>query len=160
MTVKFEDLNNHDPMYSFVGDDGENTHVASGLLYDWVQRNRANLEVVLTPVDPTRAVSYIRDNVVSKRRCLEMLAWLNTDKNFGFQPMIYGETGTFTRSLPDLYHIDGHHRYVVYAYIGRPFAESYILEQSQWRQYQITGVPDLTKDTLKQMPIKPRDYAP
>jgi hypothetical protein len=158
MTVRFEDLKNHDPMFSFVGDDGENIHVATKLVYEWVQRNKPNLEIVLTPIDPNRAASYIRTNVVSATRCRQMLAHIR--KNGRLQPMIYAESGTHTHGLPDLYHIDGHHRFVVYAFLRRPFGESYILEQHQWRPFQITGVPDLTKQQLEDMPIKLRDYGP
>jgi hypothetical protein len=160
MPVRFEDLDDHSPMYSFVGDDGENVHIASGLLYQWVQRNRNNLETVNIPIDPIRATHYIRDNVVSRKRCREMLEFIRSDKTHTFQPMIYGESGSYTHNLPDLYHIDGHHRYVVYAFLQRPFGESYMLEQHQWSEYQITGVPDLTKQELNRMPIKPRNYAP
>lgn len=158
MTVRFEDLNNHDPMYSFVGDDGENIHVATALLYEWVQRNKANLEIVLTPIDPNRAASYIRTNVVSRKRCIEILRHLR--QNGTLQPMIYAESGTYTHRLPDMYHIDGHHRFVCYAFLNRPFGDSYILQQHQWRPFQIVGVPDLTKDQLERMPIKQRDYSP
>jgi len=153
MTVPFHAMHNHEGLYSFVGDDNEQIHVATERLYAWVQKRKHRLEIFETPVIPTLALKFIRDNSVDKKRATEIL------KDFqNIQPVIFGKTGTQSNGRPDMYLIDGRHRYMCHVYLKLPLIKCYILELKQWHKFLVTGVPMITKEMLAAMPIKPRGY--
>lgn len=138
-------------IYSFVAEDGTNTHVDSELLRQWCAANKDKLEIMLTPVGGKIAQSFLTDGVIDIKHVERVLQMPHLD------PIIYGKTGTFTEAgAPDVLLIDGHHRFFA-AWLSRcELLPSYILEPAQWQQFQIEGLPDLTEEQLRAMPTKPR----
>lgn len=143
-----------EPIYTWVADDGTNVHIASERLYHWVQTNAATLTCGLIPIDFTRGQDYLRDNIASIDRCLELLS---RDPST-ITPMIFGERGTYTDGAPDVFHIDGHHRYALYAMCQIPQALAYLLTIDQWKPFQIEGLPNTTQQALAHTPILRRSY--
>lgn len=141
-----------DPIYTFVADDGTNTHIDSKLLREWCLSNKSSLEVFATPVDPKLALRFQDENIISPVRVFEL--WHRRD----LDPVIYCKSGTFTDGRPDVMLVDGHHRYTLAAAKAWPVIPAYILELNQWKPFQIDGLPDLTVDFLRAMPITSRNY--
>jgi hypothetical protein len=152
MALSLLDLEWKEQIYQCVGDDGIHTCVAINRLYKWVQANKKKLEIQLVPVDPGLAASFIKDNVVSRERIMELIH--RTD----LEPIIWGKDGTFTEGRPDVFLMDGHHRYALHAAARVAFIKSYVLEMEQWEAFRITDAPEITQDQLRDVPILRRLY--
>jgi hypothetical protein len=140
--IKLEEMGHMEAIYSFVALNGENLHIASGRVRTWCEKNRP--EVFIIPMDEQLAAQFIVENSVTQARCL----WLSKNVEECRKPVIIGEC----KSGPgghSHYMIDGHHRYVVYAFLKLPHISCHILTESVWRQFTISGVPDITQEELK-----------
>lgn len=137
-----------EPIYTFVGHDGENIHIAANRLRVWCES--AGLEPVLGPMDRSVADTFLADNVVSLDRVAQLEGRLRYD------PIIMCKTGTFKDGHPDVVMADGHHRY--YVQRDREYFLMYLLEEHQWRPFQISGAPDMTQEWLREVEVVKRDY--
>lgn len=148
------------PIYTFIAPDGINTHIAASLLREWALR--AKPEIVLTPTDRELARSFIRDNIVSKHRCLQLARRSSAGEDI-FEPILYCHDGGLTQGRPDVLLVDGHHRFFLASIWGQLFIKSHILTEAQWRPFQIASSDgpfsiDTTSDDLRRKPITPRNY--
>jgi hypothetical protein len=135
------------PIYTFVAEDGSNTHVDSEKLREWCAANRETLEWFYTPVKPEIAKSFERDNVIDVVHAIRVASMDKLD------PIIYGKTGTLgANGGPDVILIDGHHRYYVAWKLGSDMIPGYVLEPEQWREFEIIGLPSLTEEQLRRAP--------
>ena len=149
MILKASDYPLGYPVYSYVTDDGENVHIDSPRLREWVLLQ--DIEVVLVPVEEKIAKLFVEQNAVSLPHIITLIK-----KRTFKEPIIFGkwEEGPVEKICSML--IDGHHRYVLHAIGKAPWIKAHILERSQWEPFQIEGFDDLTQDQLKQLPILPR----
>lgn len=147
-----------EPIYTFVAKDGTNTNVASNRLRLWCAAHKHDLEVVGTPVNLEQAKNYIRIHSASPKRVWELIDRAANGQTF--DPIIYGHDGSFAddNGGPNVILIDGHHRYVLYAALNIRIIPSYILTPTQWEQFIITNLPDITAEQLEAIPLYPRTY--
>lgn len=149
--IPVTDLPPSEHIYSFVGDDGENIHIASDRLRVWCQS--ARLERVWVPMDRAMAEKFVTDNVISLERVRQLeLDPPDQEEN----PVVFCSTGTFTDGNPDVVLADGHHRY--YLHREDEFVLSVLVGEREWRQFRISGIRDTTKDALREMPVLRRKY--
>lgn len=123
----------------------------------WAERLRQHClkvkpEVFWTPVTQVQAVKLIADNTVDKARVMDIA------KRSHWDPIIYCKDGTFTNSLPDVFLVDGHHRYVAAAACKVGMIEAWVLEVEFWAPFKATGLSVITAERLKSLPITRRDY--
>lgn len=140
-------------VYTYVYDNtGENIHIDVPRLRKWCLRKRP--QKFMVQVDTNLAMEYVENNIVSNDRVKELLGrWRKNEK---FDPIIIAKSG---RSYgPDTYHVDGHHRYVVYAALEIPFIEGWVLPKESWKKYQIINIPTLSHEELRAQPILKRNY--
>lgn len=136
-------------VYSFVDKDGTNTHIDSEKLRVWCREHRRELEIHLTPVEAHIASSFLTENVIDLPHVFEVAQMPKLD------PLIYGHDGTYhTNGGPNVYLIDGHHRYFLAWTMKIPFIPAYLLKPGQWQQFQIIGLPDQTREQLIAAPTK------
>lgn len=139
-----------DPVYTFVADDGTNTHIAVRPLREFCFTS--GLEVFQAPVEAKIANMLLRENSVSPARLRELVGR-------ELDPIIYAKDGTSTDGAPDVMLVDGHHRYVLAAAAKMPYILAYFLEESQWRPFEIKSpLLDTTREALIATPILPRKY--
>jgi hypothetical protein len=138
-------------IYTFVGDDGNTTHINSEGLRLWCVANKP--EIFLMPMKDEVAKQMIPDNVVS----IERVRQLSTRKDLA--PIIMVKDGTIgSNGGPNGMLVDGHHRYFLAFLRGQPFIEGHFLEEHQWRPFQIHWLRGMSKDELRRRPITKRDY--
>lgn len=146
----------HYPIYTFVDKAGVNTHIDSPRLRLWCLANERNpeLEQGLAPVDRELANSFLRDNVVSMSRVIELLGKEELD------PIILCQDGTFSSSNggPNVMLVDGHHRLVLAAKLKLPQIPAFMVKLEQWKPFQVTNILDLTEEQLLAAPIQKRNY--
>jgi hypothetical protein len=141
--IKASELELMEMVYSFVSDDGENIHIATTRLLAWCEENEP--EIVVTPIEAKVAVQFIQERAVSRERC----AWFLSHREELVKPIIVGEADRAWRGSQVLHYlIDGHHRYVVYATLRIPLIKTHILTRDIWTQFQISGIPDISKEQL------------
>lgn len=141
-----------DPIYTYVDNSGVNIHIDAAKLRIWCLAVEDELPISMTPVDPRTAYKFVTDNIVCKMRVAQLMERTNLD------PIIYAKDGNETNGLPNVMLVDGHHRYTAAAVLHTPFIPAFILEPTQWRPFQIAGLPDITKDHLLASPNRPRNY--
>ena len=76
-------------IYTFVKPDGTNVHIDSEGLRQWTLQ--AKPEVVEVPIDREIALGFLRDNVISSRRVMELMQGYTT-----LTPMIFASEFTAT----------------------------------------------------------------
>ncbi len=144
-----------EPIYTFVEKTtGKNVNIASERLRQWTLTQ--DLEQVLVPVNAPLAQTFVRDNIVSRQRLVELMTRNAMGEEFA--PILFAKDGGSTNGAPDVMLIDGHHRLVIAAALGRPFILSQVLEECHWRPFEIAGLPDITDEELKAIPILARSY--
>ena len=142
-------LDKTEPIYTYTEDD-LCIHIASAKLRRVCLLVRP--EIFYTPVSIDLANKFLEQNTV------------NMDRVFGLrpqdllEPILYCKDGTFTDGRPDVFLVDGHHRFVRAALEGREMIEAWVLEEAQWRPFQISGLPDITSEQLRDQPVVPRSY--
>lgn len=139
-------------IYTFVDNSGVNINIASQRLHDWCAA--AGLEPQLAPVDRDLSKTFIRDNAVSRDRVKELM------KRKDLAPIILCKDGTFSTKNggPNVYLVDGHHRYVLYSALKLPYIPAYCLEVEQWKPFEIEGLSDISREALRDIPILKRSY--
>lgn len=151
--LKPSDMRPREGIFTHVHEDGTNIHIASNRVHDWCQKTRP--PVAMLPVDAKLARSFVTDNIVSPERIKVLASRMHTSP---LTPVIMAKDGTFTNGRPDVYFLDGHHRYVLYYILKRPLILSYCLEVEQWKPFQVIGLPSTTREALKAEPVTQRDY--
>lgn len=148
---RVEDYGPFDPVYVFVGDDGEQVMIDSAALFEWTQT--VELEAFACPVDWRVGPQLLAEGAIQPERIWEML-----ENRAGFlDPVIFLKTGTKTAGSPDVLLCDGHHRYFMAVVAGDLFIDGYVLEPEQWEPYRIHGAPPVTQEQVRQMrPRAPR----
>lgn len=150
MPLHFRDYKPTDAIFTHVLPNGTNINIDATKLRAWCLVMKPQIYQI--PVDFDRAQSYLRDNVVSFDRCLQLLTKDRLD------PIIMAKDGTFTEGRPDVFHVDGHHRYALAGMMHIHFIPGHCLETHEWHPFQIEGVPSVTAEHLAAMPITQRDY--
>lgn len=147
------DMKLNEGVYTFVTKSGANINVASTRLYNWCENNQASLarQITMLPVDLSMAKSFLKDNIASLARVQELRSRPT------LSPVILCRS-TGSDEIPDAMLVDGHHRYVLYALLGRKFILSYLLEPQQWHPFIVEGLSDLTQAQLSAIPITQRSY--
>lgn len=153
-------LTPREPVYTFIErGTGRNITIATRPLREWLAApGPALIEQGDTPIDRDFALSFFRDNIVSRARITELMAHHASHPNHTFDPIIYGHRGTYTNNAPDVMLIDGHHRYVIAALTRHTSIPAYLLTVAQWQQFEVIGLPDITEAQLRNTPIIPRNY--
>lgn len=150
-----QDMRPREGIFTHVHADGSNIHIASNRVHDWVQRHKATLPTAFLPVEPRLARSFVTDNIVSLDRVRVLASRIHAKP---LTPVIMAKDGTFTNGRPDVYFLDGHHRYVLYYMLKCPAILAYCLEVDQWKPFQVLGLPPTTRERLKAEPVTPRSY--
>lgn len=152
MSVSFFEMADKERMYSFVGNDGQNVHVAIERLHNWVQQNEEMLvrkhQLYLTPLHPHMAVKFIQAGLVNRER-------VRTLSDFDMKhPIIYGKEKKGRVGSIDMFLLDGRHRYVRAVGFGKESIKAYVLRPRQWHQFLITDLPGaLTQEQLNRIPV-------
>lgn len=143
------------PIYTFVDKHGVNTHIDSGRLRRSVLRNPPILQHI--PVEEKLVKQFLETDAVDPQRVRQLLfEWLAGTRKF--DPVILVQDGGFTNGRPDVLYVDGHHRYLVAHIAKLPSIPAYVLEPSRWKSFEIRGLPPLTHQRLKEMPLGERHY--
>lgn len=150
MPLHYRDYKPTDQIFTHVLPNGTNINIDSSRLHAWCKVMKP--EIFLTPVDPKMARSFVDNNIASQARCIELLAKPQ------LAPIILCKDGTFTDGRPDIFFVDGHHRYVLAYMLKLPFIPAHVLDLDQWQPFLIEGVPPITQEHLLAMPITPRNY--
>lgn len=145
------DMKPHEGVYTFVDPSGKNTNIASNRLHDWCAT--ANLETMALPVTAEMANRFLRDNAVSMDRIFELLGKETLSPVIVCHDGFYGSNGG-----PNIFFVDGHHRYVLASMMGRTWIPCYFLTVPQWSPFQIEGLADLTSQQLIDIPLIKRNY--
>jgi hypothetical protein len=155
MALPARDYADGDPVYTFVAEDGTNTHIDSARLRIWCEAGALSgmLKPCWVPVEPWIAKKFFADNTVSMTRVLELARGRTR-----LTPIIYAKDGGVTNGRPDVMLVDGHHRYCLWAMLGAPACQAYVLAQAQWEPFKIAGLPSITADDLRSMPLQRREY--
>lgn len=141
------------PVYTWIANDGTNIHVDSNKLRAMLLNGPRLWEIFLTPVYPDIARGYITDHVVDMSRVQAL------DDGRKLDPIIFGRFDAGRQpSYPDTLHIDGHHRYVLYALKRFQVIPTYLVPEVEWRKFEVTGLMNLSQDQLRAAPTKQRNY--
>src|SRR5215467_16395102 len=123
---RVEDYGPFDPIYVFVGNDGEQVVIDTVALYKHVTANPP--QVFSTDVRASVAEEIINDNAIQGKRYMEMVKDRVEHGNQYRDPIIYVKTGSVTDGRPDVLLCDGHHRFVVACSFGDTMIDDYVLE--------------------------------
>jgi hypothetical protein len=148
----FKDLKDMHQIYTFIDREGVNTHIDSVGLREWCLANKP--ETFWVPIDPKLARSFLRNNTISTERVLQLLEKPSLD------PIILVKDGTnsLKNGGPNVMLVDGHHRYYFANACRMTMIPGHVLEVEQWRPFIVEGVPPLTQEQLRNMPIMKRNY--
>lgn len=147
--IEYSSMPDKEPIYTFVDKEtGETTHIAANRLRLWCEVTGP--EKFWCPMNKELAETFIRDNVVSLERVKQL------EGRSEYDPVIMCKTGTFTDGAPDSLMADGHHRY--YIQRDREWFLAWVLEEEQWRPFQILGAPGTTEEELRKLKIVDRPY--
>jgi len=153
MPIYAKDLK--DPLehiFTYVDDDGTNTHIHAARLREWCLKTKG-LEIFNIPISKSLARKYLVENRVARERVQQLTA------EHLKEPMIFCKDGTFDiRGYPDVFHVDGHHRYVWHAMMKNEFALAWVLDVEQWQDFKVVGMPAITAQQLIDIPILKRNY--
>jgi hypothetical protein len=143
-------------IYTFVDDQGVNTHIDSQALRKWCLEQAIinKLEVFMCPIDYEVAKRFLIDNIIDPKRVAHLMIRRNLD------PIIYCKDGTFSpkNGGPNVMLVDGHHRYYLQYKCGATHIPGFCLEVEQWKPFQLYGLPTVTAEQLKAAPVTKRDY--
>jgi hypothetical protein len=153
MPFEAKDYKPSDRIYSYVSDDGRSVNIDAVKLRAWchMELKHGNLEVFLVPVDHDLAQQWVKDGTVLLEHVLDLTAYPTLD------PVIFGQ---WPKPGPDSILIDGHHRYALMGLCNMPQIPAFVLTETQWRAFEITGLPELPKDALAEWPAAPNTWRP
>lgn len=145
------------PVFTYVQDDGTNINLDVVNLRAWCLTHVGHThgpKLVRIPVEEVIARHFINDNIASLDRVTELskrhLALLD--------PVILCRHGFNPDGTQRDMYVDGHHRYVLAYMLHMKVLPAFFLESAQWSPFQIEGVPTMTKQELRDLPITKRNY--
>jgi len=146
--MHYSDLDRSDTIFTHVLPSGENINIAASRLREFLLAHPQESEPTrhLIPIDPKLAQSFIDRNTVNFKRVMNLRVLHCRE------PIILGKDGTFTNGRPDVFFIDGHHRYVRAFIANCPTIEGFVLEPKQWRPFLVSGLPPTTVAELEAWP--------
>jgi hypothetical protein len=140
-----------DGIYTFIDNDGVNTHIDAEGLRKWCAANKP--EVFWIPLNYEIALQMMKDNVIAAERIVELSNRKDLD------PIIMCKDGTFgDNGGPNCMMVDGHHRYYLACLSKMEAIPGYFLDVEQWKPFQLHGLPNITRDQLIAAPILRRKY--
>jgi hypothetical protein len=155
MPLSASDYPNGAPVYTYVCDDGTNIHIDATKLRAWCIAMKPPIYAV--PVDHAEGQRYLRDNICSFDRCMELAL---SPRHARLDPIIFGHRGTSNpeNGSPNVMLIDGHHRYALASILRLPIISAHLIMPEIWQTFQVIGLPDLTQDQLRNIPLTQRSY--
>ena len=148
MTIDIRELVRGEPLFTWVADDGTNIKIASTRLRNWVLLNQHTLEIFAVHVDIEMGTSWLSTGQCDPAR----VRGLNRRERR--EPIIFCKRPTFTDGKPDVFLVDGHHRYARAALDGDPLIECWLIEEKDWRPFQVVGGINITQEQLKSAPLR------
>src|SRR5215831_12977463 len=140
--IDIKDLDRFEPLYTWVADDGTNVKIASTRLRNWVLLNQHELEIFLVPVDKQMGLSWLSSGQCDPTRVRSL------NRRERREPIIFCKRPTFTNGRPDVFLVDGHHRYARAALDDDELIECWLIEIDQWKPFQVVGGIQVTQDEL------------
>src|SRR6266576_6766754 len=137
-------------IYTHIHEDGKNVHILTSALRDWCLKNCGTPEYL--PVDQQAAKNFLSNNVIHEPR-LQTLLEEHRQSRRPVEPIILCKLPTHTSDLPDVLLVDGHHRFVLFAILYKPVIPCWILEERDWRPFEVDMGYDLTHDQLRRVPV-------
>lgn len=141
-------------IFTFVAPDGYNIHIHAPRLRQHLLAT--GHPIVVVPVQPKLAQDYVRDNIVSPRRVLQL------DGASLWEPIILCKTEAYEKpehpTIPQVLHVDGHHRLVRHAMMGLSTIKAFLVDMYRWQPFRVYNLPDTTQAQLNAEPIIPRHY--
>lgn len=147
MTIHYSTLGPLDPTFTFIQKDGSNLNISVKHMRAWLAMQPSR-RINLTPVDPHLVAQLISENAVSRER-VKQLHDKYVVRGERMEPVIIGLTPT---GMNDGVLMDGGHRYIFAAAMRLPLIECHILQEREWRPFELVGMPDLTKEELAAVP--------
>lgn len=143
-----------EPVYTFVANDGTNTHIHAGRLRAYLQSQ--NHEIILAPVRKALAQRFLAENAISMERVAELTArQLALAPDAPPDPIILCHT---PGGQNEYMLVDGHHRYFIAAFANRAWIHSWLVEPDIWEAFQVINLRDLTQAELNAAPLGKRNY--
>jgi hypothetical protein len=144
-------------VFRFVGDDGENINIAVAPLQKWCKRSNSPIKEF--DIDE-RLVHQFRfeDHAINEAH-LAQLPDAVLD-----EPIILCICDWLPNGNSEVLLVDGRHRYVKRFDKGLAKVTAYMVPRQEWSQFQVTDIPDVTLQELRDSPVlKPtiepdRDY--
>lgn len=160
MTVDADSLPAGHHVFTHVLPSGENIHIdVSGLRSAVVLNPNFDHQRKLIPIDPHLAHTFVRDNIVSPQRVVQLMGRHRHEADLlRMEPLVFCADGSFTDGAPDVFFVDGHHRYVMCAVFQLTSAPAYIVPPDFWARFRISGLPSISQQELLDLPIRPRNY--
>jgi hypothetical protein len=143
-------INPFKPIFTFVADDGENIHMDVEALRDWCLRTSP--EVFNIPLKYELAATFIPENVITLDRVREL------SKRKDLSPIIMAKDGTITNGAPNCMLVDGHHRFFLACLRKQTYIPGHLLEEAEWKPFQLHNLPSITRDQLRRSPLLKRNY--
>jgi hypothetical protein len=143
MPIRLNELDFLEAIFTWVDDDGSNTHIASSRLRKWVLENHDKVELCQVPVDHEIVKDYIANNAIIEGRVHAL-----TVEELS-EPIIFCKRHSWTDESQDVYLVDGHHRYVRHAWEGIPLINAWLLTVEQWEPFRVVDSVEITQDQLK-----------
>jgi len=152
--IDVQEMEQFEPLYQFVANDGENINIASRRLRAWANEAsaRGEIETFVAPCEDTMAEKFIRERSVDPRHVAELL--LRDPRTLW--PVLFGieragewlTTRDGAQGFGDVITIDGHHTYVAHCIARCPFVRAHFLRREEWERFRVTGVPSTTAEEL------------
>lgn len=143
-----------EPIYTFVSKDGENINIHVPSIRRKVTTNPAfDAQRTSIPVTWNIVSDILKANAASLSRCKELLNRYLKNPS-AFEPIILCAWADENGGML----VDGHHRYCIAYKLQLPFIPGYVLPYSFWQQFRISGLPDISAEGLRRMPVTKRNY--
>lgn len=143
-------------IWTYVHADGTNLHLdVTGLRAKFLLNPAFDHKVFDLPLSLDLAKDYIRNNIVSLTRIEELAKRYSQTEPKRIEPILLCDS---TKEDTDVYHVDGHHRYVLWALLKVPSIRALCIPYDLWQPFRVIGLPPLTQDALRAMPITKRNY--
>lgn len=137
-------------VYTFANTTGSVTIAITRLLRYLDSPDRAWSPVAVdVPIKPRMLQEFAKTNSIS----VEKLKKLATAITLGLRPppILFGHDGTTSSDgRPNVFLIDGRHRYTLYTLAGLHFIPSYIVERPLWEPFQV-DLPTITPEQLRRI---------
>lgn len=135
--IPHTDLSRLEVVFTHIDDQGANYNFAVDRMFAWCKKTYK--EVFTVDLDIAFAYYSMEARGIEKHRLYRLPeAALKV-------PMLNIEWGDAGEHLL----VDGHHRYVRACMLGKKTGRTFILDKTEWPQFQIEGLPDDTASRLR-----------